>query len=138
MLARHAAARAARAGWRWTPLWRRPLRMQTLHRTPVQQRPLFDGRPRGDGYTHFRSAKGNSDSGTRTWVAVLAAVPSSLVLYYLGACSRPPQLCPRALCERAASAPCPRALPLTRPRACLCVLRSTSRPRTVHEPNTDD
>jgi hypothetical protein len=67
-----------------------PLLRLSRHVTP-NQRALFDGRPRGDGYTHFRSAQGHSESGARTWYAVLGAVPSSLLLYYLG--SHPPSRC---------------------------------------------
>lgn len=48
----------------------------------VQQRALFDARPRGDGYTHFKSNKGHSDSGARVWYVIITCVPSSLLLYY--------------------------------------------------------
>ena len=67
-----------------------PLLRLSRHATP-HQRALFDGRPRGDGYTHFRSSQGHSESGARTWYVVLGALPSSLLLYYLG--SHPPSRC---------------------------------------------
>ena len=113
-----------------------PLLRLSRHVTP-HQRALFDGRPRGDGYTHFGSAQGHSESGARTWYAVLGAVPSSLLLYYLG--SHPPSRCALLAHTRAGCA-CVRQfheLHLTRYHIVL-VLRSAPRPRAVHWPNTDD
>ena len=66
-------------------------RRQTQGRAAMaQRRALFSGRPDGEGYTHFRSHQGHSDSGARVWYAVLVAVPGSLVLYCLTHLDRAP------------------------------------------------
>ena len=53
---------------------------------------MFDGRPRGEGYTHFKSAQGHSigGSGARFWYPLIAGVPGSLLLYYVFHLDRAP------------------------------------------------
>jgi predicted Zn-dependent protease len=57
-----------------------------------QVRLVFDGRPRGEGYTHFKSAQGHSigGSGARFWYPLIAGVPGSLLLYYVFHLDRAP------------------------------------------------
>jgi hypothetical protein len=96
-----------RGGWRAARCaagLQRPARASAVSSTAVRKLPhhlvssgfvplsraLFDGRPRGEGYQHFKSAKGHSDSGARVWYVVIASVPSSLLLYYAAHLDRAP------------------------------------------------
>ena len=91
--AQHGALHAPKRPHQWLqplPLVAIARQIQQHRWCAEQHRQLFDGKPRSDGYTHFKSAQGHSDSGTRFWYVLIAAVPSSLLLYYLSHLDRAP------------------------------------------------